>query len=139
MNVTTSKFLTVQSFGNSRDISTTLLNSSLIKNLWSLQVWKPVTQICNLSIKSGIFPDACKLAKLKQLFKKCSRMDSSNYIAISILPLISKIFEKIIHDQMNDYMKPNMTFYTNISPVLEQNIRLICVFHAWMINFERLL
>ena len=57
-------------------------------------------------------------------------MDSSNYIAISILPLISKIFEKIIHDQMNDYMKPNMTFYTNISPVLEQNIRLICVFHT---------
>ena len=57
-------------------------------------------------------------------------MDSSNYIAISILPLISKIFEKIIHDQMNEYMKPNMTFYTNISPVLEQNIRLICVFHT---------
>ena len=30
----------------------------------------PITQLCNLSISSGIFPDACKIAKLKALFKK---------------------------------------------------------------------
>ena len=36
---------------------------------------KPVTEICNLSIKSDIFPDPCKLAKLKPIFKKGSRMD----------------------------------------------------------------
>ena len=31
---------------------------------------KPVTKICNFSIKSKIFPDPCKLAKLKPIFKK---------------------------------------------------------------------
>ena len=31
---------------------------------------KPVTEMCNLSIKSKIFPDPCKLAKLKPIFKK---------------------------------------------------------------------
>ena len=31
---------------------------------------KPVTKICNLSIKSRIFSDPCKLAKLKPIFKK---------------------------------------------------------------------
>ena len=31
-------------------------------------------------------------------------MDSSNYRPISLLPLISKIFEKIVHDQMIDYL-----------------------------------
>ena len=65
---------------------------------------KPVTEICNLSIKSIIFPDPCKLAKLKSIFKKGSRMDPSNYRPISLLPLISKIFEKIVHDQMIDYL-----------------------------------
>ena len=38
---------------------------------------KPVTKICNPSIKSKIFPDPCKLAKLKPIFKKGSRMDPS--------------------------------------------------------------
>ena len=31
---------------------------------------KPVTEICNLSIKWRIFPDPCKLAKLKPISKK---------------------------------------------------------------------
>ena len=62
---------------------------------------KPVAKIFNLS---KIFPDSCKLAKLKPIFKKGSRMDPSNYRPISLLPLISKIFEKIVHDQMIDYL-----------------------------------
>ena len=31
---------------------------------------KPISELCNLSIKLGSFPDACKIAKLKPLFKK---------------------------------------------------------------------
>ena len=31
---------------------------------------KPISQICNLSIKYSIFPSDCKIAKLKPLFKK---------------------------------------------------------------------
>ena len=65
---------------------------------------KPVTAICNLSIKSKIFPDPYKLAKRKPIFKKESRMDPSNYRPISLLFLISKIFEKIVHNHMIDYL-----------------------------------
>ena len=65
---------------------------------------KPETKICNISIKSRIFPDPFKLAKLRLPFKKGSRMDPSNYRPISLLPLISKIFEKIAHDQMIDFL-----------------------------------
>ena len=32
----------------------------------------PITQLCNLSISFGRFPDTCKIGKLKPLFKKGS-------------------------------------------------------------------
>ena len=59
---------------------------------------KPLSQICNLSIKYSTFPNDCKIAKLKPLFKRGSKTDPKNYRPISLLPLISKIIEKIIHD-----------------------------------------
>ena len=65
---------------------------------------KPISQICNLSIKYSHFPMDCKIAKLKPLFKKGSRTARKNYRPISLLPLISKIIEKVIHDQMQKYL-----------------------------------
>ena len=56
---------------------------------------KPLCQICNLSIKYSTFPNDCKIAKLKPLFKRGSKTDSKNYRPISLLPFISKIIEKI--------------------------------------------
>ena len=64
----------------------------------------PITQICNLSIKSCSFPDACKLAKVKPLFKKGSKTDPKNYRPIYLLPLVSKIIEKVIHDQTQNHL-----------------------------------
>ena len=71
----------------------------------------PITQICNLSIKSCSFPDACKLAKVKPLFKKGSKTDPKNYRPISLLPLVSKIIEKVIHDQTQNYLTENKILY----------------------------
>ena len=56
---------------------------------------KPVSQICNLSIKYSIFPSDFKKAKLKPLFKKGSKAATQNYRPISLLPLVSKITEKV--------------------------------------------
>ena len=33
---------------------------------------KPISELCNLSMTLGSFPDACKIAKVKPLFKKGS-------------------------------------------------------------------
>ena len=39
---------------------------------------KPISELCNLSMALGSFPDACKIAKVKPLFKKGSKTDPSN-------------------------------------------------------------
>ena len=38
---------------------------------------KPISELCNLSMALGSFPDACKIAKVKPLFKKRSKTDQS--------------------------------------------------------------
>ena len=58
-----------------------------------------MSELCNLSIKYSIFPTHCQIAKLKPLFKKGSTTLSKNYRPILLLPLISKIIEKVVHDQ----------------------------------------
>ena len=71
----------------------------------------PLTQICNLSIASSSFPDKCKHAKLKPLFKKGPTTEPKNYRPISLLPLVSKIIEKVIHDQTIKYLDENNIIY----------------------------
>ena len=72
---------------------------------------KPLSEICNLSITSRTFPNACKVAKLKPIFKKGKKTDPSNYRPISLLPLISKVLERVIHDQTNAFLKGNNLLY----------------------------
>ena len=64
----------------------------------------PLGNIINLSIKLSTFPEECKIAKLKPIFKKGARTDPKNYRPISLLPLVSKIIEKSIHFQIEDYL-----------------------------------
>ena len=44
---------------------------------------KPISGLCDLSISQGVFPSACKVAKLKPIFKKGKKIDPSNYRPIS--------------------------------------------------------
>ena len=52
-----------------------------------------LAEIINLSFKTGIFPDLCKLAKVIPIFKKDDPLLCINYRPISLLSIYSKIFE----------------------------------------------
>ena len=56
----------------------------------------PIIQLCSLSIFSSRFPDTCKIAKLRPLFKKGSKTNSKTCRPISLLPLMSKVLERIV-------------------------------------------
>ena len=49
-------------------------------------------------------PDECKIAKLQPLYKKGKKTDPKNYRPTSLLPVISKILEKVILDQTMEFV-----------------------------------
>ena len=72
---------------------------------------KPISELCNLSIKYSLFPTDCQIATLKPLFKKGFTKLPKNYRPISLLPLISQIIEKVIHNQTQAFLDENKIFY----------------------------
>ena len=59
----------------------------------------------NLSLSKGIVPSEWKLAKVIPVYKSKGRVtEEGNYRPISILPHISKLLEKAIHDQLSNYL-----------------------------------
>ena len=64
---------------------------------------KPLTIIINQCLLTGIFPDLLKIAKVKPLFKR----GDACQLPISLLPTISKVFERVIYSQLYTYFSEN--------------------------------
>ena len=71
----------------------------------------PLTYIMNLSLKSATVPDDFKLARVLPIYKKGNRNYEGNYRPVSILPVASKVLEKIVYNQMHKYLEQNNLIY----------------------------
>ena len=65
----------------------------------------PLTHICNLSFSQGVFPDKLKTAKILPIFKCDDSSLFSNYRPISILPCLSKVFEKLFYFRLSAFLE----------------------------------
>ena len=88
---------------------------------------KPITKICNISILSGLFPSDCKIAKLKPLHKKGLKTNPENFRPISLLPLISKIIERIVYDQVDNFLLQNNILYNYQSGFRKNHSSHLCL------------
>ena len=59
----------------------------------------------NLSLQSGSVPMEWKAAKVIPLFKSGSMVELDNYRRISILPVLSKILERIVYRQLLSHLE----------------------------------
>ena len=66
---------------------------------------KPLVHVLNLSLFEGIFPDALKVANVIPLFKNGDPMIFNNYRPVSLLCVLSKVFEKVMYNRINDFFK----------------------------------
>ena len=78
--------------------------AKIIKDLKNI-ISPYIVQYFNLSIRKGIFPSKLKLADVSPIFKKNDRHCKENYRPVSVLSWFSKIFERIILNQMAEFMK----------------------------------
>jgi retron-type reverse transcriptase len=65
---------------------------------------KPISDLVNLSFNTGIFPDILKCSQIVPIFKTGNETDVANYRPISILPTLSKIFEKCMCNRITHYL-----------------------------------
>ena len=56
-------------------------------------------------ILNGKFPSRLKLVEITPVYKQFERILKDNYRPVSILPIISKIFERNMYTQINTYME----------------------------------
>ena len=54
----------------------------------------------NKSLENGKFPNCLKLANITSVFKKGARTSKNNYRPVSILPVFSKIFKRLLSSQL---------------------------------------
>ena len=60
-------------------------------------------------IDNCIFSDHLKTANVTPIFKKDSRTDKKNYRPVSILPNLSKIYERLIYNQLSKFFECNLS------------------------------
>ena len=57
-----------------------------------------------MSLSQGTVPDKLKVAKVVPVYKKSDRNNVVNYRPIALLPIFSKVLEKIIYKRLNDFL-----------------------------------
>ena len=65
----------------------------------------PLTEIFNMTVGQGKIPKEGKKAKVIPVHKSGPRDDPENHRPISILPVVSKVLERLIHGQLSAYLK----------------------------------
>lgn len=79
--------------------------STQILKLVSLKISNILCHIINLAIFNGVFPDKLKTTLIKPLFKKDNKLSMSCYRPIALVPVLSKVFEKVIHNKLYNFFE----------------------------------
>ena len=84
------------------------ISSWLIKQL-SDAISEPLATLIIKSMETGCMPDALKIAKIIPIFKSKETDQFKNYRPMSLLPSISKIFDKIVYKRLYHFMKSKLS------------------------------
>ena len=93
----------IKSLNNTKAVGYDSISTDIIKA--SACIIAPILDhIITNSLNQGIFPDKLKYAIVKPLYKKGDRKDPNNYRPITLVPIISKIFEKVIYNRLIEFL-----------------------------------
>ena len=98
-----------------------------------------LTAIFNMSLKSGIYIDEWKMARVIPTYKSENRSKCENYRLISILPIISKVFEREVFNQIYRYLNENSLiskFQSGFRPKYGTVSALIQMCDQWLTDMD---
>ena len=96
-------------------------------------------KIFNMCLTQGTMPDDLKSARVVPIYKNGDKDELTNYRPISILPICSKIIEKIVHRQLYEYVTENKILYNGQSGFRQQhstNTALIKTIDKWNVDID---
>lgn len=99
-------FKTISSLKPSSSPDVFDMSPSVIRQV-ALPLSAPLTKLFNNSVLQGEFPSDMKLSKVIPVFKKGSKSSPQHYRPISILPTISKVFERLMQVRLTDFLLRN--------------------------------
>ena len=102
-------------------------------------VIRSLTFVLNLSITTGIFPNAWKRARVSPVFKKDLQTDPNNYRPISVLPVVSKLIERVVFKQLYEYLNDNNLLTESQSgfrPMFSAKTALLEITNEWPWNID---
>ena len=98
-----------------------------------------LTAIFTKSIITGIYPTEWKMARVTPVLKKGEKSDLNNYRPISVIPVVSKVFEKIVYDQLYQYLNDNQLLSSCQSGFRSLHSTLTALLEAtnsWSVNID---
>ena len=81
----------------------------------------------NTSFETSLFPDPWKIARVSPIFKDGDKTEKSNYRPISVLPVVSRLFEKLVFNQLYQYLNDNCFINSNQSGFRELHSTVTCL------------
>jgi len=82
------------------------ISSTMLRNT-APAISPSLTSLFNLSLKSGVFPSDWKSSNVTPILKSGNPALVSNYRPISLLSLVSKVLERIVHNRVSKYLSAN--------------------------------
>ena len=82
----------------------------MLEKTFTLFFSPEITHLVNISISQGSFPDELKIATVALIFKSFHPQMFSNYQPVSVLLVITNIFEKVLHQRIVKFFEKHDIF-----------------------------
>ena len=81
----------------------------------------PLTHILNCCIKTSHFPEAMKIVRVYPIPRVNHPKTEQDYCPISLLPVLQKVFERLVFNQVNEHIKLVLSDYFKTDDISQQS------------------
>ena len=114
--------------------------SNKILKLCAPYIYESLSAIFNLSLETNVVPSDWKIAKVTPIFKVGDRCDRNNYRPISVISAVARIFEKLVYEQLENYVTNNNFInprQSGFRSLFSTTTAMLDLTNEWCFNIDR--